>query len=618
MITSTPSRMIPLEQLTLSEQNVRTDSDVEFSDLKASIYCHGLINPLLVTKHKDGYRVIAGGRRLRALLQLRDEGVLSDVRVPVQIATQGDAEELSLAENFIRSDLKPHEIYKAFAFVQAKKPETSPEQLAERFGMKLDQVKRVLRLGNLLPEILRMYAADEMTEAQAQAFASSTDHAAQQVALDTFLNTSNSYDRQPHTIRKWMGMSDRGSQRDLAFVGRSVYEAAGGRIEEDLFSADYKILDTELLVELVAAAKQKIVEQQSALVGQTLVLIAEPPKTKDGYHDHTRKVRPEYGDLSSQDEAALDEIKASINALDLADEANRSTFQALNEAFEEIEERRPFTVPAGTQITIDTRGNFTSIEYWSSTAVVAEGEAATEEGEVKPLDAGIAKVSQAALTEMGIMRRERLRDHVVSDEDMARNGMTYLTFVLARQAFGGNKLPGVEYVSRLGDPEWAKDDWMQERDIALAWSRFTYFGEDKLAAIAMDMVAMMVMPTVAPLHPTFTEWLGAKADPMRWISTPEFWSMFRKGQIFDMLDEVAPSFRRHYSNGKQDEVRAKAHAICTGGIDHKTSAIPTDELAAAATWVPTWLRLTADDEAIEEALDRELEADELPSEAVAG
>ena len=73
---------IPLSQLELSPDNVRkTPADASaFTELKASIAAHGLLENLIARAMEPGtdcvarYAVIAGGRRLAAMQALAAEG----------------------------------------------------------------------------------------------------------------------------------------------------------------------------------------------------------------------------------------------------------------------------------------------------------------------------------------------------------------------------------------------------------------------------------------------------------------------------------------------------------------------------------------------------------------
>ena len=109
-------RPIPLSQLELSPENVRKTpaSDSALAELTASITAHGLIGNLVVQAGTPGpnggrYPVIAGGRRLAALNALVLDGKLEpDYLVPCRIIDNAAiAQELSLAENMVRSDMHP-------------------------------------------------------------------------------------------------------------------------------------------------------------------------------------------------------------------------------------------------------------------------------------------------------------------------------------------------------------------------------------------------------------------------------------------------------------------------------------------------------------------------------
>ena len=106
-------RDIPLSQLELSPANVRkTPADASaFTELKASIAAHGLLENLIARAMEPGtdcvarYAVIAGGRRLAAMQALAVEGVLDEDH-PVPCRMIGGivvAEEVSLAENSVRA-----------------------------------------------------------------------------------------------------------------------------------------------------------------------------------------------------------------------------------------------------------------------------------------------------------------------------------------------------------------------------------------------------------------------------------------------------------------------------------------------------------------------------------
>jgi len=58
---------IPLDQLTISKLNVRKHGPKAIDSMAASIRAIGLLQPLVVRRNDDGFEVVAGERRFKAL-----------------------------------------------------------------------------------------------------------------------------------------------------------------------------------------------------------------------------------------------------------------------------------------------------------------------------------------------------------------------------------------------------------------------------------------------------------------------------------------------------------------------------------------------------------------------
>jgi ParB family chromosome partitioning protein len=86
-------------------------NDAGIQELAASIKRHGLISPLTVTPDDGNYRLLAGNRRLQALLTIGATTAPCNVITP----TTYDPGEITLAENLIRLNLSPVEEAYAFA-----------------------------------------------------------------------------------------------------------------------------------------------------------------------------------------------------------------------------------------------------------------------------------------------------------------------------------------------------------------------------------------------------------------------------------------------------------------------------------------------------------------------
>ncbi len=157
-------KLVPLDSLTVSPLNVRKHGPKEIASLAASIAATGLLQPLIVRASGDGYDVIAGSRRLKALRKIA-EGDDADDRAPVPVILLGadddaSAIEASLAENIERLPMDELDQYAAFvALIRQGRRE---DDIAEAFGITVQTVRRRLALGRLIPDIHRLYRTGEI------------------------------------------------------------------------------------------------------------------------------------------------------------------------------------------------------------------------------------------------------------------------------------------------------------------------------------------------------------------------------------------------------------------------------------------------------------------------
>ena len=152
----TDTTSIPLNKLSAWEGNVRkTASDAGIDELAASIAAHGLLQSLVVRKEARGkHAVVAGRRRLRALLNLAKDGrIEADMPVPCQVIdSAADAAEISLAENVMREAMHPADEFEAFRDLADKGLPAA--DIAARFGVTETVVAKRLKLANVSPLIL--------------------------------------------------------------------------------------------------------------------------------------------------------------------------------------------------------------------------------------------------------------------------------------------------------------------------------------------------------------------------------------------------------------------------------------------------------------------------------
>ena len=131
---------IPLEKVTPNRQQPRAAFDPEgLSELAASIRRHGVLQPIVVSRHGDGFELVAGHRRVLAARLAGRTTIPAVVRDDV-----GDRLELALIENLQRTDLNAIETARAYRLLM-ETYELTQEQLAERLGKSRSTVANTLR-----------------------------------------------------------------------------------------------------------------------------------------------------------------------------------------------------------------------------------------------------------------------------------------------------------------------------------------------------------------------------------------------------------------------------------------------------------------------------------------
>jgi ParB family chromosome partitioning protein len=256
MTISSKVRNISLGQLVLSPANVRTTPATAAEDaaLEASIRAKGILQNLIVHPVDGGrFEVDAGGRRFRILQKLAAEGVIDAAyKIPCKIEEPEDAVETSLAENTIRAAMHPADEFVAMAALIDGG--ATIETVAARFGTDERHVRQRLRLGKLAPELLDAYRAGVIGLEAVTAFTLGADHPAQLAVWGQLKDQSYI---SPHRVRHLLTEAAIALDSDLGqFVGADAYEAAGGTITRDLFSADDEgFMDNAALVRRLAIEK---------------------------------------------------------------------------------------------------------------------------------------------------------------------------------------------------------------------------------------------------------------------------------------------------------------------------------------------------------------------------
>ena len=161
-------------------QQFREESLLELAE---SIKQHGVLQPILVARLPDGYRLIAGERRWRAA---RMAGV---ERIPAIVRSESGADQsllLGLIENLQREDLDPIEEARGIQRLIEQFGLTH-EEAAARLGKNRVAVTQALRLLTGCPAVLSATAAGAITAGHARALVGLPDARAQEHGLKVVL-----------------------------------------------------------------------------------------------------------------------------------------------------------------------------------------------------------------------------------------------------------------------------------------------------------------------------------------------------------------------------------------------------------------------------------------------
>ena len=157
---------IPIDQIQPNPyQPRRTFNEASIDELARSVREHGIVQPLVVMRVGDKYKLIAGERRFRAA----QKAGLTTVPVVVKDSLKsGDALQIALVENIQREDLNPmeeanayHQLHDEFGMTQ--------EEIARRVGKERSTVANFLRLLKLPAAVKELLAGGQLSMGHARA-----------------------------------------------------------------------------------------------------------------------------------------------------------------------------------------------------------------------------------------------------------------------------------------------------------------------------------------------------------------------------------------------------------------------------------------------------------------
>ncbi|NTU97432.1 MAG: ParB/RepB/Spo0J family partition protein [Chlorobiaceae bacterium] len=157
---------LPIEKIRVNPFQPRKEFDeTALEELKNSIIENGIIQPVTVCKDGDGYQLISGERRLRAVKQAGFKFIPAYV---IEARDDSSKLELALIENIQREDLNAIEVALALKSLTTKCRLTQDE-VAQKVGKNRSTISNFLRLLKLPLQVQDSIRSREISSGHARA-----------------------------------------------------------------------------------------------------------------------------------------------------------------------------------------------------------------------------------------------------------------------------------------------------------------------------------------------------------------------------------------------------------------------------------------------------------------
>jgi ParB family chromosome partitioning protein len=301
------------------------------AELKASIYTHGIIRPLIFKNYEGQPYVIAGNRRLKLLREIFSDSL--DSRVQTQDADEfsSDWRSIALDDNL---SLPPHVIERYETIVAlVKELKLPPEEARARYGLTKRQFDQVMALGRMSDKVRSAWKEGEIDAKTAQAFTLEPDPKEQDKIFETLKKSAFRGRVTESDVRgKIVPVKQREAGTLVAFVGIEECKRAKIIKQEDLFSSSHIVTDLKVLSKMAA---DRIKAQCEWLV-QDGWKWAIPIERAEGSHWHYHSLDPSGKTAATEDEEKrLSEINETMQS---DDEHPTEFFEQLEDEQEKIQE----------------------------------------------------------------------------------------------------------------------------------------------------------------------------------------------------------------------------------------------------------------------------------------
>ena len=155
---------VKISSIIANEKQPRKNfNEEELAQLTESVKQYGVLQPLLVKKEGEKYRIIAGERRYRAA----KEAGLKEIPVVVRDYTSQQAAEVSIIENVQRADLNPMEEAMAYQML-IDDYGLKQEEIAGKVSKNRTTITNALRLLRLSEKVRLMVAQGSLSAGHAR------------------------------------------------------------------------------------------------------------------------------------------------------------------------------------------------------------------------------------------------------------------------------------------------------------------------------------------------------------------------------------------------------------------------------------------------------------------
>lgn len=142
----------------------RVFDEDKINELAQSIKEHGIFQPIILKKVKQGYIIVSGERRFRAALKVGLKTIPSIIRQ----YEEAKVAEIALAENLQRENLTPIEEAEAYKVIM-KNMNLTQAELAIKVGKSRSHVTNTLGLLNLPQEVQNLLLSNQISMGHARA-----------------------------------------------------------------------------------------------------------------------------------------------------------------------------------------------------------------------------------------------------------------------------------------------------------------------------------------------------------------------------------------------------------------------------------------------------------------